>query len=43
MRTGNWFLYRNNPTAKMEVENKKMEDRLRVLKQMMSAEKSRRE
>ena len=34
--------FRNN-SVKLAVENKKMEDRLRVLREMMSAEKSRRE
>ena len=30
-------------TAQLEVESRRMEERLRVLKQMMSAEKARRE
>lgn len=34
---------KGNTTAKLEVESRRMEERLRMLKQMMSVEKARRE
>lgn len=34
---------KSNTTAQLEVESRRMEERLRMLKQMMSAEKARRE
>ena len=33
----------SSATSQLEVESRRMEERLRVLKQMMSAEKARRE
>ena len=34
---------KSNSAAQLEVESRKMEERLRMLKEMMSAEKARRE